>query len=620
MKNILIFSGGTGSIALQNSIAEHYGNNVNVDIIISAYDNGKSTGECRKAFNSNILGPSDLRKNHITQYKIQKDIRNEKHKSILKYFEYRFDAKNYKVAYDIVYDETLKMKNIFNDHQYQTIEMLINKFFFNDNKEYRSELFYLNFNDFSISNILYSSAAFINNNSLSRAGKYMAKLLDIKDNVHLISDTNVYLYGVTKNNYLITDEAEIVDWKRSDDEIIDVKLLTKWGEEFIPKVDEDNLTTECTDLILNSDIIIFSSGTQWSSLIPTYMHKGFNNLIKQSNAKKYIIMNNIPDKDMYGIDAFKLLKIVNNYVDLSDFIGVFNTNADKTMKLTSEIIESKILNNYIDAELSEINNKTHNDKIFKYIMFDYYKDYLNKKYFIFDFDDTIWSRNPEFNNVSISNVKMINYLHKISIVSGNSINKFKDSLYTINRINNSVEEYKCFSEIMCNGGNSVYVLNSDKKTFSYIKNYLSEFNISNTLELIQFIINVDLQKNIANVNISKFENRGNCVLSIKPIVDDKQRKLLTSILNEEFKKSDKFNNYIAIATGRTTIDIMHKDYTKGKIVNELIKNHNIDECLYIGDEILSGNDNSVKIESNIDYINVKDVFDTNSLLTTILLH
>ena len=93
MKNILIFSGGTGSIALQNSIAEHYGNNVNVDIIISAYDNGKSTGECRKAFNSKILGPSDLRKNHLTQFKIQKDLSDSANKAILKYFEYRFDAK-----------------------------------------------------------------------------------------------------------------------------------------------------------------------------------------------------------------------------------------------------------------------------------------------------------------------------------------------------------------------------------------------------------------------------------------------------------------------------------------------------------------------------------------------
>ena len=70
MKNILIFAGGTGSIALQTGLHNIYGNSVNVDIVISAYDNGKSTGECRKVFNGNILGPSDLRKNQLTQFKL----------------------------------------------------------------------------------------------------------------------------------------------------------------------------------------------------------------------------------------------------------------------------------------------------------------------------------------------------------------------------------------------------------------------------------------------------------------------------------------------------------------------------------------------------------------------
>ena len=72
MYNIVIFSGGTGSIALQEGLSDVYGNeSYNLDIIINAYDNGKSTGTCRKVFGNKILGPSDLRKNHMTQFKIQ---------------------------------------------------------------------------------------------------------------------------------------------------------------------------------------------------------------------------------------------------------------------------------------------------------------------------------------------------------------------------------------------------------------------------------------------------------------------------------------------------------------------------------------------------------------------
>ena len=73
MYNIVIFSGGTGSIAIQEGFSAIYGNeNYNIDIIINAYDNGKSTGTCRRIFNDKILGPSDYRKNHMTQFKIQK--------------------------------------------------------------------------------------------------------------------------------------------------------------------------------------------------------------------------------------------------------------------------------------------------------------------------------------------------------------------------------------------------------------------------------------------------------------------------------------------------------------------------------------------------------------------
>ena len=48
MKKVLIFAGGTGSIALQTGLHQLYGNSLKVDVVISAYDNGKSTGECRK--------------------------------------------------------------------------------------------------------------------------------------------------------------------------------------------------------------------------------------------------------------------------------------------------------------------------------------------------------------------------------------------------------------------------------------------------------------------------------------------------------------------------------------------------------------------------------------------
>ena len=107
MYNIVIFSGGTGSIAIQEGFSAIYGNdNYNLDVIINAYDNGKSTGVCRKIFNDRILGPSDLRKNHMTQFKIQKAtaLKNfsSRESALYKLFNLRLYAKSKKDYYNQV--------------------------------------------------------------------------------------------------------------------------------------------------------------------------------------------------------------------------------------------------------------------------------------------------------------------------------------------------------------------------------------------------------------------------------------------------------------------------------------------------------------------------------------
>ena len=103
----------------------------------------------------------------------------------------------------------------------------------------------------------------------------MARILGIKDTVHLISDKSLLLKAETQSGHIIEDEGDIVTWDNPDDKIIRAILMD--GEsEYIPVVGEDSAHTDRTilQIVDEADIIIFSSGTQWSSLIPTYMHKG----------------------------------------------------------------------------------------------------------------------------------------------------------------------------------------------------------------------------------------------------------------------------------------------------------------------------------------------------------
>ena len=116
----MIFSGGTGSIAIQEGLSLIYGkNNYNLDIIINAYDNGKSTGVCRKIFDNQILGPRDLRKNQMTQYKIQhfealKDPLSRE-SVIYKIFNLRIDAGSKEEYYDSVCEILEKDRAVIGD-------------------------------------------------------------------------------------------------------------------------------------------------------------------------------------------------------------------------------------------------------------------------------------------------------------------------------------------------------------------------------------------------------------------------------------------------------------------------------------------------------------------------
>ena len=354
MIKIVVFSGGTGSIALQTGLHRLLGNSVQVDVIISAYDNGKSTGECRKVFNGKILGPSDLRKNQMTQYSILNEL-NEgsivNDKSLLHdLFEERFTKPHCESAYDYVknriestFNEIEKIGRMSSSYQRkkEILLALLDYFFFLPyaglNRKVRPTIPTTAFTDFSISNLFYSSAAAINGDSLVMAGQLMSEILGIPNRVHLISDVNLYLYAETKSGAVISDEGVIVAWNHPEDPIVNISLLDEKGKRYIPSIDENNpLDDSCLKLIEEADIIIYSSGTQWSSLIPTYAHRGLNEVINKSCAKKYLVMNNVPDKDMTGINATGLLDTVSKFLDLNDTKIVLNTNAVASMARLTE--------------------------------------------------------------------------------------------------------------------------------------------------------------------------------------------------------------------------------------------------------------------------------------------
>ena len=208
MLKIALLCGGSGGIALQTGFAEVFGyGNYRLDPIINCYDDGKSTGVCRSVFDRQILGPSDLRKNQITQFKLkykeQLKAKESKESKLLSLFELRFTGKDY-LDY---YNKAIDIINAIDYLEDDVIKQLLSwiNYFFCDNGEVRDIIKNVNFNDFSLSNIFYAACAAIHNNSLEDAGFIMADIFDIekgKDNElifrDLLADVLVYPDGFVK--------------------------------------------------------------------------------------------------------------------------------------------------------------------------------------------------------------------------------------------------------------------------------------------------------------------------------------------------------------------------------------------------------------------------------------
>ena len=165
MIKIVLFSGGTGSIAIQKGFAALYGyDNYRMDVVINAYDNGKSTGACRKVFDGKILGPSDLRKNQLTQYELTygKEIeeKNSYEAKLLNLFELRFDGQDHE-DYSSKARALLEGSDFLSEDSKTEFLSLLDEFFFEDpeNGKYRSTVQSVDFHDFSLSNIFYASCA-----------------------------------------------------------------------------------------------------------------------------------------------------------------------------------------------------------------------------------------------------------------------------------------------------------------------------------------------------------------------------------------------------------------------------------------------------------------------------
>ena len=342
-------------------------------------------------------------------------------------------------------------------------------------------------------------------------------------------------------------------------------------------------------------MILISTGTFWSSIYPTLQYGDFYKVINNSKAKKIWAINTIEDKDAIGVSSSDFIRhVLNLGLDLSDFTVLENLDAVDILKEDFDGI------NIVKKSMKNINGKHDMDLFAREVFNIYYgiEDIVKSNYnYIFDFDDTIWSRDENDIEYSIENVKLLSKFNNAIIISGNSFNSIRNKLSSV--FGSSLES---FNIPIWADANSIEYKNGDRV------DYLKSLDIHDSVEKLFYYLRDTYDINIPLLNMNQF------YLKLKPL-GDLERKVLCDYLNNYLFKHLGIDDCVAHITGKSTIDILHKNNNKMEVFNYL----NLDAFsnLYIGDEIDKGNDQEIA-NSCKKYIRTSGAVETNLLLKLLL--
>ena len=344
--NIIIFSGGRGSKSIVDELSSN--NSLNISSVVNPFDDGKSTGDLRFLFN--IHGPSDFRKVH--------QLFLNKHSKNYKFINFIY---NYRFNHDVTNHEAITfLKNICFTKKYHISSKLkkniekISQIFIYKFLQYKNKNSKFTFKNCSLANIFYTGVFLINNNNINKSLKYIEKIFEIPDTVYSITNDNLYLCGVRESGQILKKEAEIVEF-RSNIRIKNLFLLKKplsfkkinrlSFDKKIKYLKANNINPKISNDVIKkinkADIIIYSPGTQHSSLLPTYMSNNFNKQISKSKALKIFITNIGADYETpnytaseYILNAFKYINCGSKRYNINDFFdyNLINLNNNQNKK------------------------------------------------------------------------------------------------------------------------------------------------------------------------------------------------------------------------------------------------------------------------------------------------
>ena len=334
---IVLFSGGRGSAEIAKALAKR--TDVNLTLVVNAYDDGLSTGLIRRKFRG-MLGPSDIRKNfsHILE------VQGYEGQRLAKLLEYRIDSNPNELSSaqhpvvtnlrNFVDNMTQRSSRRASDDISRWLNLALEHLEINDSGENAHLL-----SDMAIGNLVLAGAFVDSNFQFNTAIELCSDSFDIRhaEILNVTDGENFVLVGTKQDGQYFRDEASIVD-KQSGSVIEKIYLLEDYLTEQEELLLEDmapneiisfleakkrvpKLNPRVREVINSCHLIVYGPGTQHSSLFPSYMTDGLADCIAaRSDIEKIFIGNISADHDIQSETISSLLDKVSEYMNTGSSI------------------------------------------------------------------------------------------------------------------------------------------------------------------------------------------------------------------------------------------------------------------------------------------------------------
>lgn len=334
MLNVVVLNGGRGAATLIPALLAQEG--LRVTSVVNAYDDGKSTGAIRRFFG--MLGPSDIRK--VQELMLRES--DPDHAANLHLFQHRYpdNAQRETVLQELAEfaagtRSDLAGATFSSDRVRDALKVFVREFVTGLAVIEKVVPERFSFADCSIMNCLYAGAFLHFGRNIETATMFISRLFKLRGTVLPNSIEAKQLCALREDGQMLYTEAEIVEL-RSNVRMERIYLLDQPLDRarFEPLAVTEKrqyleahhcfvgVTPHVRLALQQADVIVYSAGTQHSSLYPTYLTAGLAQAIADNrSAYKAFVTNIGADYETPSYAASDYVKGAFRYLNLADARG-----------------------------------------------------------------------------------------------------------------------------------------------------------------------------------------------------------------------------------------------------------------------------------------------------------